>query len=107
MIGLIPRFRQRYAVQPACYLSAAAATSGSRDAQRKLETGEAEFSVTGASGEEYLVEMSNEDANEVVIIASEDVPVDTTVTVDAEGPITTVQSGTRHLLSFLRRERRG
>lgn len=71
----------------------AAATAGPGGVQRSLQDGVTEFSVTGSSGEEYLVEFSDETGAEVVITESEDVPVETTVVV-VGGVITTVMVGT-------------
>lgn len=77
-------------------LSAAGASFVGRDAQRKLTVGEAEFPVTGDSGEEYEVEFHDEsgaDVEVVVMTESEEVPEETTVTV-VDGSITTVVVGT-------------
>lgn len=66
-----------------------------RDVQRQLQADETEFSVTGESGEEYLVEFSGESDKEVIVVTeSEAVPDETTVTV-ADGSITTVVVGTK------------
>eukprot|EP00903_Cladosiphon_okamuranus_P014283 g13266.t1 len=58
-----------------------------------IATAESEFSVTGASGEEYLVEISDERTSEVIITEGADVPEETTVAFDAEGSVTIVTVG--------------
>eukprot|EP00903_Cladosiphon_okamuranus_P017731 g16324.t2 len=84
------------ALLAAAVTTIAAATSVPRDVHRRLQIAEAEFLVTGFSGEEYVVEFADEngtDAEIVVITESEHVPVETTVTVVGES-ITTIVIGT-------------
>eukprot|EP00752_Nemacystus_decipiens_P003687 g3397.t1 len=71
----------------------AAATSGGRRVQRKMQDdGEIEFGVTGSSGEEYEIELSDDTAV-VVMTESELVPEETTISIE-DGSITTIMVGT-------------
>ena len=51
-----------------------------------------EFSVTGASGEEYLVDFSSESGTEIVMTESDEAPEETTVIVTG-GAVTTIKVG--------------
>eukprot|EP00903_Cladosiphon_okamuranus_P010323 g9767.t1 len=69
----------------------AVAAAGPRDAQRKLQEDATEFEVTGSSGEEYVIEFSEESETEVVVMKeSEEVPEETTVTVVGDSIATIV-----------------
>eukprot|EP00903_Cladosiphon_okamuranus_P005336 g5334.t1 len=72
----------------------AAATFVRHDAQRQLQAGETEFVVTAPSGEEYMIEFSDENGTsveQVVIVGTGQTPA-TTVTV-VGGSIKTIEIG--------------